>query len=868
MTKTPSKMRNLCRKAWLIACLLCIATTGLAVPTNPRPFTVTQPDGTTLQLRFIGDENYSYYATLDGMAVVQEGNAYYYASIGERGQLVSTGRLAHEATKRVLAEKNYITEHRDNLQRHISTTWKELIDLRNAQREEKMQARKVRQKVVGRPSTHIGKKRGIVILVNYADLTMKPSSTVQAWDDQFNQHGYSKNNHYGSVRDYFLDQSYQQLEIDFDVVGPYTVSQGWRYYGANREGTNSDVHPCQLVSEACKLADADINFKDYDWDGDGEVDQVFVVFAGYSAASGYSPEAIWPHEWHLDYGAYYKDGQGALRLDGVKIDNYALSSELLGTSGSTMDCIGTAVHEFSHCLGLPDFYDVDGNGTQCMDYWDVLDAGCYSGPGWKGEVPTGYTAYERHFAGWLQYDELTDPCKVEKLPNLGDEPRAYIHYNKGNKNEYFILENRQATGWFKYPVQAHGLFVYHVDYDKGQWENDRPNSDPQHPRMTFVPADKSFARQNTGQMVSDFFPGTNKVTSLTNTSHTNCYGVMFNKNSDGTFNTNMELTNIRELAGKISFTYNGGETAVKNKLKKLIEDVKALTEVPHVDMEDGATDVMLEALASAQATVDSSTTSTTSAEFQKAIETLKKSAVSYLFATNPTDTLQPYDITFTLVNPEVASNEGWKEELGNNGFVYANNCGAYTNIKYNLSQSTAKMPKGRFRATVQAFQQTGNATETLTNAVNASFYARTKTMRVKNIADDALTSKKSTSDQQLGNGLYAPKNQAGANVFFRNGMYLNSLEFENTSTTGTTIKLGMRCTQAKEGYWTCFTNFKLYFLGDPEAVIDGGAGTDAIHTVSSEGKSSDTYDLMGRKVNDSKMRSGIYIKAGKAILVK
>lgn len=846
-------MKTTIRHIMLETLFLLTISLGIhAVPANPRPFSVTQKDGTKLELRFVGDENYHYYATLDGIPLVKEDGNYYYAQLAGNGSLISTRVLAHEKQQRKADERKIVNDISPAVTEQIHGVWKERLQTRNQQRAAKTVARKAQQRAFGHPTSYKGKKRGIVILVNYADLSMKSTSTVEAWHDQFNKPGYNKNNHIGSVRDYFLDQSYQQLAIDFDVVGPYTLSQGWRYYGKNRND-GSDAHPCQLVSEACKLANADVNFKDYDWNGNGEVDQVFVIYAGYSAAAGYDEDAIWPHEWHLDYGTYYGDGNGALKLDGVKIDNYAVSSELNGTSGSTMDYIGTAVHEFSHCLGLPDFYDVDGKGTQCMDYWDVLDAGCYSGPNWKGEVPTGYTAYERNFAGWLKYEELTTPRRITGLENLGDTARALIRYNQGNKNEYIILENRQAKRWFKYPVGAHGLFVYHVDYDRGAWESDRPNDDPAHPRMTYIPADKSYDRAYTDYMAADFFPGTKAVKSLTNTSHTNCFGKMFNKNSDGTYNMNMELTSISETSGKISFNYNGGDTALKNQLKDLIAKVQALMDTPHQDITDGATAKLDAALLDAE---DITASTHSAAEYLTARETLEKEALQFLFAANPADSLHPFDISFTLTNPDITTNEGWKEEVDNNAFTVANNCGAYKDIKFNLAQTTPKLPKGQYTLTVQAFQRPGSIEESSTNSVNVNFYARTKSKKIMNILEDSSDKKKGSTDTRVSEGIYVPSDQKTASSYFKAGMYTNTLDFETTNANGTAVKIGIRSSAAKTNYWTCFANFHLYFHGDIDPT--------AVHSLPMEEAPTrkGTYDLMGRPIASPRSH-GLYIENGR-----
>ena len=172
--------------------------------------------------------------------------------------------------------------------------------------------------------------------------------------------------------------------------------------------------------------------------------------------------------------------------DGVYIDTYAASNEL--ADNTTLDGIGTACHEFSHCLGFPDFYDADYTGGTAAQNWDVLDAGNYNGPQRIGEIPSPYTAYERWTAGWIDLIPLTEPCRVKDMPAINDEGVAYIVKNTGNSNEYYILENRQQKT-FGTGNYGHGLMVWHIDYNRSAWSSNKVNVDKDHQRMTFLPAD-------------------------------------------------------------------------------------------------------------------------------------------------------------------------------------------------------------------------------------------------------------------------------------------------------------------------------------------------------------------------------------------
>lgn len=524
-------------KTFLLAALWLWCVGMWAIPARQRPFIVTNSDGTQLTLVLRGDESFHFYTTLDGVPAVQD----------ETGDWHVRPELADS----------------------IQTTWAANNQRRNAHRTRRMAQRRT----VGKNSSYTGKKKGLVILVNFQGKSMKSTSTPEKFSQRFNQEGYKESNHYGSVHDYFYDQSYGVFDLTFDVVGPVEASQSMAYYGENN-ANNEDKYVATLAAEVCTSANEryDINWADYDWDGDMEVDQVYIIYAGYGESAGASKNTIWPHEWTLTEGKSSGDGKGPIQLKGYTIDTYAMSCELAGTYGSTMDGIGTACHEFSHCLGLPDFYDTSYAGGFGMSAWDVMDGGCYNGARYIGECPSGFTAYERWFTGWLTPITLDSPISITQMPCLHDEPIAYIIYNDNNKNEYFMLENRQRTGWFQYTedyTTAHGMLAYHVDYDEDAWINNEPNNNDGHQRMSIIPAGGIYGTyiQKKGyytteqEFCSQLFPGNKTVTELTNTSHTATNGKLFHKNTDGTLNMNKPITHITETDGLISFDFMGGDEA-------------------------------------------------------------------------------------------------------------------------------------------------------------------------------------------------------------------------------------------------------------------------------------------------------------------
>lgn len=397
-----------------------------------------------------------------------------------------------------------------------------------------------------RRSIYTGTRRGLVILVNFKDKSFVTPNPLATYQDILSAQNYSGNGQNGSVRDYFYAQSYGQFDYEFDVVGPVTLSNNMSYYGGN-DSDGNDKRPAQMAKEACQLANnAGVDFTVYDWDNDGYVEQVFIVYAGYGEAQGADSNTIWPHAWQIE-------GSGTtLTLDGKRISSYACGCELAGSSGSKIDGIGTICHEFSHCFGLPDFYDINYEHNQMtMAYWSLMDAGAYNNDGY---CPAAYTAYERWFCGWIEPTELNDGCVVSGMTDINDSGEAYVIYNQANKNEYYLLQNIQKEGW-NAGAYGHGMLVIHVDYDKNAWDNNSPNTDADHLRMAPVCADNA-ASVTASSLAGDPYPGTKKNRSLTDTSSP--AATLFNANSDGRKYLGRPIEQITESDGTISFVFNGG----------------------------------------------------------------------------------------------------------------------------------------------------------------------------------------------------------------------------------------------------------------------------------------------------------------------
>ena len=506
---------NMKQRIFILNALLCLVLSVWAVPAKRGVWcSLSLVDGTEVKAQLVGDEFLHYYVSEDGTKYVQD---------------ESTG-LYRKMTDEVTAQR------------------RAAVRRAQAQGRQKRMLRKAQASNVFQ-----GTKKGLIILVQFTDSKFKSGHDLALYERIANDENYSGNNFRGSIKDYFKAQSHGMFELDFDVVGICQLQHPYAYYGKNNS-QKEDVKPGEMVAEACLWAhEHGINFSKYDWNGDGEVDQVFVLYAGHGEASYKDANTIWPHMYYLSASDYGK----SLSLDGVTVDTYACSSELNGDGN--LDGIGTFCHEFSHCMGFPDLYDTSYAGWFGMGDFDLMCSGSYNG---DSKCPAGYSAYEKAECGWLTLKDMTNieqETSIVGVQPMSVDGDAYIIKNKGHEDEYYILENRQKTGWDSY-LPASGLMITHVDYNADIWDWNMPNTSGKyedangntktndHQRLTIFRAGKSTDEYGDA---SDLYPyGSNN--SLTKTSSP--ASTLYNTNSDGSKYMHIDINNIAVKSGKASFT--------------------------------------------------------------------------------------------------------------------------------------------------------------------------------------------------------------------------------------------------------------------------------------------------------------------------
>ena len=382
--------------------------------------------------------------------------------------------------------------------------------------------------------------KGLLILVNYTDITFLEENNQQAFDSLANSDNYTYNGATGSCKSYFKAQSNGQYEPEFDVIGPITLPKISAYYAAN-DAYGNDQYVVDFVVDACKGADAlGVDFSQYDNDNNGVVDFVYIIYAGYAESEGAPETTMWPHNWDLVsalyYGnsnmdEYYANSDTDFKLpsfDGKLVNAYACSNELRKATSKRAG-IGTICHEFSHVLGLPDYYLTTTEPVTQQRLtpgaWSLMGYGNYLN---DGNTPPNYSVYDKYYLGWLKpsvlatSQSLTIPADGETTYML---TRNEKHVDEGpyRTDTVYYIENRQLEGWDTY-LPGHGMLIWQVIFDEKDWFNNCPNDFvPRYRLISAVTASSPYTTTKPKPEVP--FPGSKNITQYAPFSHNGLYNI-------------------------------------------------------------------------------------------------------------------------------------------------------------------------------------------------------------------------------------------------------------------------------------------------------------------------------------------------------
>ena len=442
---------------FLIAILAFAAGTANAVPADPAPFDLVQPNGLEFAARQIGDERAAWIETMNGYTVTQNKDGWWtYA----RNPSTASSEAASEFT---LLSTGYrvgdVDPHQAGIPKHVRPAYvSSKVDSPLSKLATSVMPTSVTFKSLPSPVPDYlpvtGIRNALVILINFTETTQDSSHTSSYYDDLI----FSQSPTANSMYKYYREVSYNALNVT-GVVSPTWCHSihNLSYYGADSSSTSIDdknENIFELAREAVQLADPYIDFSQYDNDGDGVVDHVMIVHAGAGQESSGISTDIWSHKWSI-YNYYPDSGweSDGEEVDGVRVIDYTMLAE-----GSPL---GTFAHEFGHDLGLPDLYNTNPDtGGTVVGSWCLMDSGSWNN---GGNTPSHLSAWCKIDLGWITTTVVDSPQsylvdQVETNPEAFKVITPVLEY----QNEYFLVENREKVGFDSY-IPESGILIWHID---------------------------------------------------------------------------------------------------------------------------------------------------------------------------------------------------------------------------------------------------------------------------------------------------------------------------------------------------------------------------------------------------------------------
>ena len=495
-----------------------------AVPAYPGLLRVKQPSGREVCLYLRGDERMNWAMTPDGYTLLRDNEGFWtFAQPTPAGEIAAS-TLRYEGTShpaqilgiqpRLMPTRTLLPPLQPNLP---------------APQHAGMQRAKNLQLENSFPTK--GKRKLLMLLVNFNDT--QTTYSQQDFHNLMNQTGYAG---VGSFRDYYLEQSYGQFEVETTVTRWITVNGAKRYYGT--EAAES------LIREALLMIEDEIDLTEFDNDGDGVLDGLAVIHQGMGQEMTGSSTDIWSHSSEI-YG---------LTIDGITVSRYTIEPEQ--QSDGSLTNIGVICHEFGHNLGAPDFYDTDyeksGGSYGGTGVWDLMGSGAWNGE--YGNRPGPINMWQKIAMGWVTPTLLSATTQVRNMPAACDEAVAY-RINTTVPGEYFILENCQKRGNFNSALPGSGLLIYRANENLIAQRTTLNTLNAFHPQAMYTvcanagrePSESSFSY---GDLTSDAapFPGSAGVTAFSDATLPSGKSITGRRSY-------FTLTGIAENAGGIDFDY-------------------------------------------------------------------------------------------------------------------------------------------------------------------------------------------------------------------------------------------------------------------------------------------------------------------------
>ncbi len=428
--------------ATIVVLLVAAGVVLTAAPLRNQPVTLSQPDGSTLNVFVSGDEYFNWIHDKDGYTIIHDPESGYYTyAILSGGLPVPTSYIVGRSNpsamgleRNALPKKERMQELRAELPHGSGNSSEEIINA---------------------PPT--GTIQNLVVFIRFSG-DSEFGRQVGPYDAMFNSSSVGAN----SMYNYYREVSYTQLDINTsfyptasggsvasyqdshprEYFQPYSASNPIGYTGGSNGSDRTNREHTLLahaINAVAAMIPADLAI---DADGDGKVDNVCFIIRG--GPTGWN-SLLWPHMWSLyTQNAYIRGKQ-------VYTYNFQLETAL-DTNG-----VGVLCHEMFHSIGAPDLYHYQDDNIQPVYKWDLME--------YDLNPPQHMTAYMKYRYGkWISTIPTISTSGTYTLNPLTSSTNNVYRINSPNSStEYFLVEFRKKTSIFEQSLPGEGMLIYRIN---------------------------------------------------------------------------------------------------------------------------------------------------------------------------------------------------------------------------------------------------------------------------------------------------------------------------------------------------------------------------------------------------------------------
>ncbi len=482
----PLKPIYLANIIMLLVTLLFHVDRLLAVPANPHPRVLQQPDGTTFTAVLKGDEHFGFAVTEEGFSIVCDPATGWWSYARKEGGLLRpspymVGKDYCPYPRNLRPEAWAVAAMPQNVNKMINVSpearqrwsWDALYGFGGT-----------RDNPTKAPT---GAKYVNILLGDFTDSTFAMFATKPShpWNP-FPPHIYRRllflilgdqdsakpvvhdSTTVGSMTNYFWEMSYRKCY--FASMGGSQIRGVDTVRSSGRSWSNANTNTTSYISACVAAADPYVNFAD---PGGGQAGLIVVHPGPGEEESGRTGDI-----WSASYS-----GLNINTNDGVTITKAIVCPQ----NGQ----LGVFCHEMFHQLGGPDLYDYGYSSTPWGE-WSLMDAGSYNGHVISGDAPAfpgGHLQYDidgllgNGIDGWLNAASYTDSISsarngdgryaIAALDSCGEARQGNItsgirlwrirNNNFRDSAQVFLVENRRRTPPYESALPEEGLIITHID---------------------------------------------------------------------------------------------------------------------------------------------------------------------------------------------------------------------------------------------------------------------------------------------------------------------------------------------------------------------------------------------------------------------